>query len=114
MDQVTPQPVVKTLIFPPDVSRDEFGVARWLTANPATKTIAIGYNSGVGLWRIERLDRRGIWVRAPEGTAAVIDLTANLSFSPDGKYLAVAANEGDVAVWDLSEEEPKLITQSSP
>ena len=114
LDHAAPQPVVKTLVVPDDVTRDEFGVARWLTANPATKTIAIGFNRGVALWRIDELDRPATWVQHPKEWTGVDHITGNVSFSPDGKYLAVAVNGGDVAVWNLSEEEPKLVNNPHP
>ncbi|HEU4934109.1 MAG TPA: TIR domain-containing protein, partial [Pyrinomonadaceae bacterium] len=114
LDQAAPQPVVKTLVVPPDVTREEFGIARSLTANSATKMIAIGFNRGVALWYIDALDRPATWVRHPKEWTGVDHITASLSLSPDGKYLAVAANGGDVAVWDLSEEEAKLVNNSHP
>ncbi len=112
--QATPQPLVKTLTVPPDVTREDFGIARALTASPATKMIAIGFNRGVGLWHIDALDRPAIWVRPPQGWSGIDHITHNLSFSPDGKYLAVAVNGGDVAVWNLSEAEPKLVNEPHP
>lgn len=114
LDQAAPQPVVKTLVVPPDVDRNEFGIARSLTANLATKTIAIGFNRGFALWRLEALDRPAIWVRHPQVWSGVDHITESLSFSPDGKYLALSVNGGDVAVWDLREEEPKLVNDPHP
>ena len=114
LSQAAPEPVVKRLVVPPDVTREEFGVARTLTANPATKMIAIGFNHGVALWHLDALDRPATWVRPPKGWSDGDHITANLSFSPDGKYLAVAAYRGDVALWDLSEEEPQFIPNSHP
>lgn len=112
--QPASQPVVKSLAVPPDVTRDEFGIARALTANAATKMIAIGFNRGVALWHIDTLDRPATWLRHPKAWTGVDHITENLSFSPDGRYLGVAANGGDVAVWDLSEEEPALVNNPHP
>jgi WD40 repeat protein len=100
---------VKTLSFVPNVTPDDFGTARTLAASPATKTIAIGYNHGVALWQIDALDKPADWVRHPEGWNGSEYITANLSFSPDGQYLAVSAKNGDVLVWDLGEEGPKMV-----
>ena len=104
-----PQPVVKTLAVPPGVARDEFGVARALAASPATKTLAIGFNHGVALWRTDALDKPATWVRHPKEWVEYA--TANLSFSPDGRLLAVSVSGGHVAVWSLGEEEPRLIRE---
>jgi WD40 repeat protein len=112
LGQTAPQPVVKKLAVPQEVTSDEFGVARSLTANSATKTIAIGFNHGVALWQIDALDSPATWLRPPQGWSDGDHLTANLSFSPDGKYLAIAARGGDVAIWNLSEEEPELVKNS--
>jgi len=103
-----PQLAVKTLSFAPNVTPDDFGAARTLAASPATKTIAVGYNHGVALWQIDALDKPAAWVRHPEGWNGSEYITANLSFSPDGQYLAVSA-KGGVLVWDLGEEEPKMV-----
>ena len=114
MAQQAPRPVVKTLAAPPGVERDEFGIARALTASPATKTIAIGFNRGIALWDIDALDKPVTWVRHPKEWTGVDHITKSLSFSPDGKYLAVSVTGGDVAVWDLSQEEPKLVNNPHP
>ncbi len=107
--QTAPQSVVKNLAVPEEITRDEFGIARALTANTATKTIAIGFNRGVALWNIDALDKPATWVRHPKEWNGVDHITENVSFSPDGKYLAVSVNGGNVAVWDLSEEQAKLV-----
>ena len=112
--QAAPKPVPKSLIVPPDVTREEFGVARSLTASPAAKMIAIGFNRGVALWNIDALEKPSTWVRHPKEWSGSDHITENLSFSPDGKYLAVSANGGDVAVWDLRDEEPKLVNNPHP
>ena len=112
--QTAPQPVVKSLAVPQDVTRDEFGIARSMTANAATKTIAIGFNRGVALWNLDALDQPATWVRHPKEWNGVDHITENVSFSPDGKYLGVAVNGGHVAVWDLSEDEPKLVNNPHP
>lgn len=106
--------VVKTLTVPPHITRDEFGIARALTVNPVKKIIAIGFNRGVALWHIDKLDKPGGWVRHPKEWTGVDHITENLSFSPDGRYLGLAANGGDVAVWDLGEDEPKLVNDVHP
>jgi WD40 repeat protein len=108
------QPVVKSLFVSPDVGEHDFGTARALAASAATKTIAIGFNRGVALWRIDALDQPGIWVPHAQGWSGNDHITDSLSFSPDGKYLAVSVNGGDVGVWDLSEEEPKLVNNPHP
>ena len=112
--QTSSQPVIKSLAVPENVTRDDFGIARAMTASPATKTIAIGFNRGVALWQVDTLDKPAIWVRHPNGWTGVDHITENLSFSPDGKYLAVSVNGGDVAVWNLSEDEPKLVNDPHP
>ena len=114
LGQATPQPLIKKLTVPQDVTRDEFGVARVMTANVAKKTIAIGYNRGIALWDIDALDKPASWIRHPNGWTGIDHITESLSFSPDGKYLAVSVNGGDVAVWNLSEEEPKLVNDPHP
>jgi WD40 repeat protein len=114
LGQATPQPVIKKLAVPQDVTRDDFGVARVMTANVATKTIAIGFNRGIALWDIDALDKPANWIRHPNGWTGIDHITESLSFSPDGKYLAVSVNGGHVAVWNLSEDEPKLVNDPHP
>jgi WD40 repeat protein len=114
LGQTTPQPVIKTLAVPQEVTRDEFGVARVMTSNVATKTIAIGFNRGIALWDVDALDKPASWIRHPKAWTGIEHITESLSFSPDGKYLAVSVNGGDVAVWDLSPEEPKLVNDPHP
>ncbi len=108
------QPVVKSLAVSPEVGEHDFGAARALAASPATKTIAIGFNRGVALWHLDALDRQAMWVRHPKEWSGVDHITESLSFSPDGKYLAASVNGGDVAVWDLSGEAPKLVNDPHP
>jgi WD40 repeat protein len=107
--QATPRPEIKKLAVPQDVTREEFGSARVMTASPATKIIAIGFNRGIALWDIDTLDRPATWIRHPKGWTGAGYLTDSLSFSPDGQYLAVSVNGGHVAVWDLGDDEPKLV-----
>ena len=112
---VAPQFVVKKLVVPAsEMAREEFGVARTLAANLATKTIAIGFNRGVALWRIDALDKPATWVPHPKAWSGIDHITENLSFSPNGNYLAVSVNGGDVAVWDLTEEQPNLVNDPHP
>jgi WD40 repeat protein len=108
------QSVVKSLAVSPEVGEHDFGTARALAASPATKTIAIGFNRGVALWRTDALDQPAIWIQNAEGSSGVNEITDSLSFSPDGKYLAVSLHGGEVAVWNLSEEEPKLVNNPHP
>jgi WD40 repeat protein len=110
LDQATVQPVVKTLTVPADVTREEF-VARALTVNPATKTLAIGFNYGVALWHMDELDRPATWIRPPQQWVAKQELISSLSLSPDGKYLGVSSIGGNVAVWTLSDEKPMLVNE---
>lgn len=107
-----PTPDLKTLTLPPDVTSDEFGAARSLTANLATRTIAIGFNRGVALWQIDSLDKPAVWIRYPQEWKEHI--TENLVFSSDGKFLAVSVDAGQVGVWDLSEDVPELKKISEP
>src|ERR1043165_975358 len=114
LGQVTPQPSIKTLAVPQEVTREEFGIARVMTSSPARKMIAIGFNRGIALWQIDALDQPATWIRHPNGWSGAGDITDSLSFSPDGKYLAVSVNGGHVAVWDLGEEEPNLVNDPHP
>lgn len=74
-------------VYPRAVSRDGRFIARMHS------------NESIGIWDAQT----GRLVRVLRGIAAAYrNVSATLTFSPDGRYLAEDSNQGEIAVWDVS------------
>jgi len=68
--------------------------------SPGGATLAVAYGASVTLWSTSTRSR----LRAP--LLPGIDFVTALAFSPDGRLLAAAGDEGEVAIYDLATGRP--------
>ena len=76
-----------------DCSTDVFGVA----FSPDDKTLATAHNNTLSLWQLNSTD-------PPVGLPAPWNGATSVSYSPDGKLLAVGNGRGTLAIWDVQGE----------
>ena len=83
------------------------GAVAAIAFDPATRRIAVGSYKSVHLMSLA--DRK--WIATLDGHA---DLVRAVTFSPDGKWLAVAGGPsgrfGEIKIWDVGPAKPKLVS----
>ncbi len=83
-----------------------FETAGSLAFSPDGATLAAGYDQAVRLWRLA--DGAAL----PSLTGGHADLVSALAYSPDGRRLASASEDGIVQVWDMTLAEPVVLARA--
>ncbi|NWJ49004.1 MAG: PD40 domain-containing protein [Chloroflexi bacterium] len=82
---------------------DERGAASLSWAADGRKLVAGGFHGITNMWRWDSIDNRlrpGAARLRPDASSVNFGEQVEVSFSPDGKYIAGLGNEGTLVIWD--------------